>query len=308
MGERKVLNKYYPPDFDPEKLPRAKRPKDRLEAVRFMLPMTVRCKTCGEYMYAGKKFNAKKETVKNEEYLGIKIYRFYVKCASCSSPFTIKTDPKNADYVCEHGVSRNYEIWKQEEEAEKEAEALRREQEEDAMQALENKTMDMKEEMELLDTLDELKSLKAREAKLDPDYLLLWRQKRTTEKGGMEENSNAEEDLIAEGFHPRKKQMIIIRPEERDASTAMLRESTCADIQKKERSAARGCLTNGKLRLSAIRKESRLSSSQVSQDESVKKSVNENAAGSKNSVLKSIVAYGSDSDDHHSENCREAQE
>ncbi|KAK4525500.1 hypothetical protein GAYE_SCF13G3408 [Galdieria yellowstonensis] len=297
MGERKVLNKYYPPDFDPEKLPRGRRPKDRLEAVRFMLPMTVRCKTCGEYMYAGKKFNAKKETVKNEEYLGIKIYRFYVKCAGCSSPFTIKTDPKNADYVCEHGVSRNYEIWKQEEEAEKEAESLRREQEEDAMQALENKTMDMKEEMELLDTLDELKSLKAREAKLDPDYLLL-RQKRIAEENSMKSNSsNDEENLVAEVFHPKKRQLIVIRPEESENNSALVSDSCkrIDDAPKRERSAPRGSLLNGKLRLNAVKKETSVNSSQTANDK-LTRTNDEKDEGKKSSVLKSVVAYESDTD------------
>lgn len=61
-----MLNKYYPPDFDGAKLPRNKRPRDQQELIRFMLPVTVRCNTCGEYMYAGKKFNVKKETVLDE--------------------------------------------------------------------------------------------------------------------------------------------------------------------------------------------------------------------------------------------------
>lgn len=41
-----------------------------------------RCKTCGEYIYKGKKFNARKEDVDNESYLGIRIYRFYIKVLS----------------------------------------------------------------------------------------------------------------------------------------------------------------------------------------------------------------------------------
>mmetsp|Transcript_8936 Transcript_8936/g.26838 ORF Transcript_8936/g.26838 Transcript_8936/m.26838 type:complete len:303 (+) Transcript_8936:92-1000(+) len=178
MGERKVLIKYYPPDFDPSKLPRNKRPRDQLELIRFMLPVTVRCNTCGEYMYAGKKFNVKKETVQDEDYLGIKIFRFYVKCVSCSAAFTIKTDPKNADYVCETGASRNFEPWRQQEMAEEEVKAALDEETMDAMNALESRTLDAKEEMDILDALDEMKSLRARQGKIGFDKLLAIQHRR----------------------------------------------------------------------------------------------------------------------------------
>lgn len=64
MSERKVLNKYYPPDFDPSKIPRMKLPKNRQYTVRLMAPFNMRCKTCGEYIYKGKKFNARKKMLK----------------------------------------------------------------------------------------------------------------------------------------------------------------------------------------------------------------------------------------------------
>ena len=43
MSERKVLNKYFPPDFDPAKIPRRKMGKDKQQVVRLMAPFSMRC-------------------------------------------------------------------------------------------------------------------------------------------------------------------------------------------------------------------------------------------------------------------------
>ncbi|KAI5085938.1 coiled-coil domain-containing protein 94 [Silurus meridionalis] len=40
-----------------------------------MAPFNMRCKSCGEYIYKGKKFNVWKETVQNELHLGLPIFR-----------------------------------------------------------------------------------------------------------------------------------------------------------------------------------------------------------------------------------------
>ena len=49
-----------------------------LPQVRMMLAMSVRCGTCGNYMYKGTKFTMRMEDVVGEEYLGIRIFRYIV--------------------------------------------------------------------------------------------------------------------------------------------------------------------------------------------------------------------------------------
>ncbi|NXR68225.1 YJU2 factor, partial [Rhadina sibilatrix] len=173
MSERKVLNKYYPPDFDPAKIPKLKLPKDRQYVVRLMAPFNMRCKTCGEYIYKGKKFNARKETVQNEVYLGLPIFRFYIKCTRCLAEITFKTDPKNTDYAMEHGATRNFQAEKLLEEEEKRLQKEREEEElNNPMKVLENRTKDSKLEMEVLENLQELKELKQRQANVDFEAML----------------------------------------------------------------------------------------------------------------------------------------
>ncbi|OQR80759.1 coiled-coil domain-containing protein 94 [Achlya hypogyna] len=173
MGERKVLNKYFPPDFDPSLIPRRKQPKNMQIEVRMMLPFSIQCSTCGEYMYRGKKFNSRKEDVLEEDYHGIKIFRFYIRCITCASEITFKTDPQHGDYVAEHGCQRNFEPWR-EKDADEEKMLKEREEEEkgDSMKALENRTLDSKREMDILDALDEIKAINQRHAKVDTDALL----------------------------------------------------------------------------------------------------------------------------------------
>lgn len=173
MGERKVLNFYISPDFDHSIIPRVKRDWNKAVEVRMMLPFSLRCNTCGEYMYAGKKFNSKKETIKGETYLGIRILRFTIKCSVCSAEITFKTDPKNSDYECESGASRNFEIWRDTDVAMEQAKKEREDEDNlDAMKSLENRTLDSKLEMDVLDALDEIKSINQKHERVDTTSLI----------------------------------------------------------------------------------------------------------------------------------------
>jgi hypothetical protein len=171
-----VLTKYYPPDFDPSKITRQRGPKNagpKLQTVRLMAPYSMKCTHCGEFIYKGRKFNARKETTE-EKYYAITIFRFYIRCTRCSGEITFKTDPKNMDYECERGAKRNFEPWREaklaEETEEERLDRLEKEEaERDAMKELETKVLDAKTEMAIADALDEIRSRNARIEKADRD-------------------------------------------------------------------------------------------------------------------------------------------
>ncbi|CAA2973915.1 Hypothetical predicted protein [Olea europaea subsp. europaea] len=206
MGKRKVLNKYYSPDFDPAKIPCRQQSKNQHIKVRMMLPMSIRCGTCGNYIYKGTKFNSRKEDIIGETYLGIQIFRFYFKSTKCSAEITFKTDPQNSDYIIESGATRNFEPWRVEDEVRNyftcylNEEKKRRNAEEmgDAMKSLENRTLDSKREMDILAALDEVKSMKSRHATVSVDAMLEALQRSNQERKLEEED----EALIKAVFKP----------------------------------------------------------------------------------------------------------
>ena len=257
MSERKVLTKYYPPDFDPSLLERARKPKGsaaeaagpKVQTVRLMAPFSLRCVACGEYMYRGRKFNARKETPQGERYLGIQLYRFYIRCTRCSGEIVFRTDPKNQDYVMERGAKRNTDPWKRglgdaggAEEGETDEQRLDRleremaeaegEEERNAMAELEAKTEDAKREMAVADALDEIRSRNAR-----------------LEKANRETGGEVLDGVVAGVVRPEEEERR--REEEEDAEAArrafafvrrqdMLEEIVEEDGAPEERSSASG--------------------------------------------------------------------
>nr|CAG4645885.1 EOG090X0G3U [Lynceus sp. MCZ IZ 141354] len=210
MSERKVLNKYYPPDFDPSKIPRVKQEKNRQFTVRLMAPFNMRCTTCGEYIYKGKKFNARKEDVENETYLGVRIYRFYIKCTRCLSEISFKTDPVNTDYVVEAGATRNFMALKLAEEAAKrEIEAVKEEERTNPMKLLENRTKASRNEIEMVETLEELKELNKRKQTLNYDAIInVYEKERQAE---LDRQVNEDEALIESVFGEKTDEGLRIR-------------------------------------------------------------------------------------------------
>ncbi|KAG5999113.1 hypothetical protein E4U54_002061 [Claviceps lovelessii] len=177
MSERKVLQKYYPPDFDPRDISRRRGGRDnsgpRFQTVRIMAPFSMKCTTCGEFIYKGRKFNSRKETNMEQKYLNIQIFQLHIKCTRCSAEIIFRTDPKNNDYAMVKGAVRNAEPWRnrvaEEESVEERLDRLEREEaeaageeEKNAMADLEAKNADARLEMAAGDMLDRIRQRNAR--------------------------------------------------------------------------------------------------------------------------------------------------
>ncbi|XP_056175701.1 uncharacterized protein LOC115687101 [Syzygium oleosum] len=127
----------------------------------------------------------------SQTYLGIRVFRFYLKCPNCSAEHTIKTDPRNSDYIVESGATRNFEPWRANDEV-VEGEKRKRWEMADGMKSLENRTLDAKREMDIEAALHEMKSMNSRHATVSTDAMLQVLQRKSAAKEGkLEEEDEA---------------------------------------------------------------------------------------------------------------------
>uniref|UniRef100_A0A7S2WQQ1 Splicing factor YJU2 n=1 Tax=Rhizochromulina marina TaxID=1034831 RepID=A0A7S2WQQ1_9STRA len=105
---------YHPPDWDPNKTSRKKfqgsrgaNQYEKYGVIRFELPYDGWCEGCERHYGKGTRFNAKKE--KDGMYFRTQIFKFTMKCHSCSHELVIATDPKNTDYDFRSGIKKKDE-------------------------------------------------------------------------------------------------------------------------------------------------------------------------------------------------------
>lgn len=179
------------------------------------------------------------------------VFRFYIRCTRCNAEFTFKTDPKNSDYTAEHNCQRNFEPWRAKEATEN---ALNQEKDEanhptlpisraqrcqnskmltvllgslqeeanDAMKKLENVTKDSKREMDILDALDEVRMLNARNNDITTDQMLNDLRERAAKQQEQEEvkTTDADEEEVKNAFAAKAGSLKRLADDEEDQGSA----------------------------------------------------------------------------------------
>lgn len=121
---------------------------------------------------------------------------FYIRCPRCSAEITFKTDPKNSDYACEIGAARNFEPQRAEDTANASAAAAREEEEaNNPMRALENRTADSRRELDIINSLEDLRSINAmkEKAKSSGDVIEWFNKEKEALEKRQEEDEEEEE-------------------------------------------------------------------------------------------------------------------
>ena len=151
-----------------------KRPQNNQVKMRAMLPMTICCTKCGEFIGKGTKYNCRLEVANNKSYLGIKVWRLYMKCTSCSIELTILTDPKNDDYQCESNCRSTFDSLKIEQDAETVEQLIKKSEkhDHDQIKHLQRKMQQEKYQMNLMDTIGQLQNINKNHAFIDHDKVL----------------------------------------------------------------------------------------------------------------------------------------
>nr|CAH8863376.1 unnamed protein product [Trichobilharzia regenti] len=245
MTERKVLNKYFPPDYDPSKIPRLRRGDRRKQFnIRTMAPFNMRCNTCNGYIYKAKKFNSRMETAENVDYLGLRHYRFYIRCPLCCAEIIWRTDLESGDYVLESGAKRNFEALKTAEELEAKRQAEEEEElANNPMKLLEKRTDQSKQEMEMVEVIEDLKQLNQRQATMEADHVLL--RKMWQEEEALKEAENEADEALIKELLASKAEQVHTLPVEPETSQPM-KVNKVSNLKELMNSTKKGPVDSGK--------------------------------------------------------------
>ncbi|XP_067677962.1 coiled-coil domain-containing protein 130 homolog [Haliotis asinina] len=207
MAERKAVNKYYPPDWDPSKgsinqyvgqhplRERARKLGQGILVIRFEMPYNIWCGGCNSHIGMGVRYNAEKSKTGN--YYSTPIYKFRMKCHLCDNYFEIQTDPKNHDYVILSGARRKEQRWdpKENEQIVPEDKAVQKKLATDAMYKLEHGSDDHQRGRSIHHNLNHIE-----ESREDwkEDYLLnkALREKFREEKKAIKASESSDRSLL----------------------------------------------------------------------------------------------------------------
>ncbi|KAI6196616.1 hypothetical protein M3Y94_01130700 [Aphelenchoides besseyi] len=194
--ERKVFQKYYPPDFDPKNV--------------LWLHLICNVIRATSTSTKEKKFNMRRETAEGESYLGMKIFRFYFRCPNCLADISFKTDIKNVDYTAEHGATRLFEAFKSYQEQERRKEEKEEAEKNDAMKMLEKRTKMSRAEMEAIGKLEELKEMSKRQQLTNPlEYLEKVEKEEQLSQAELHRLQDEEDEReVARVFGHKKRRMV----------------------------------------------------------------------------------------------------